>query len=457
MATIQIISVEGLPEFSTEATAIEVLPQALTKLIWPDGSTGLRDGDIVVVTSKIISKSEGRIIEADDRDTAIDEESVRVVASRTVGGGEQSKTLKITQTRHGFVMAASGVDASELPTGQIALLPEDPDGSARSLREAFQRSNPGASIGVVITDSAGRPWREGITDFAIGAAGIDVLKDFRGTNDRFGNTLDVTVTCVADELAAAAELVTPKSAGAPVAIVRGLGDAVLTPEDNGPGALAIVRNAKEDLFRLGTAEAIDLGRRQAVADRRTIRSYADLDVPRELIATCVEAAISAPAPHHTEPWSFVAMYPGPNRDALLTAMREQWINDLRAIDNFTEESITKRIKRGDLLFTAPVVLLPFMKMDEVAHDYPDERRRGFERDLFMVAGGAAVENFLIAASSHGLGTAWISSTVFCPELVTKTLGLPSTWQPLGAIAVGYPAGSPREREPRSSDDFLEFR
>lgn len=151
------------------------------------------------------------------------------------------------------------------------------------------------------------------------------------------------------------------------------------------------------------------------------------------------------------------MYPGPDRDALLTAMREQWINDLRAIDNFTEESITKRIKRGDLLFTAPVVLLPFMKMDEVAHDYPDERRRGFERDLFMVAGGAAVENFLIAASSHGLGTAWISSTVFCPELVTKTLGLPSTWQPLGAIAVGYPAGSPREREPRSSDDFLEFR
>lgn len=457
MAAITIVSVEGLPEFSAETTAKDVLPAVLSELSWPDGSTGLVDGDIIVVTSKIISKSEGRVAEADDRETAIDSEAVRVVASRTVDTGDRSKTLKITQTHHGFVMAASGVDASDLPTGSIALLPQDPDSSARELRAAFQETVSDTSIGVVITDSAGRPWREGITDFAIGAAGVDVLKDFRGTQDRFGQILDVTVTCVADELAAAAELVTPKSVGSPVAVVRGLGSAVLASDDDGPGAQAIVRTADDDLFRLGTAEAIDLGRRQAVADRRTIRAYSGQEVPRELIMECVEAAISAPAPHHTEPWSFVAMYPGPERDTLLTAMREQWTNDLRMLDQFSEESIAKRIKRGDLLFTAPVVLLPFMKMDEVAHDYPDERRRGFERDLFMVAGGAAVENFLIAASSHGLGTAWISSTVFCPELVTKQLDLPATWQPLGAIAIGYPATDPKDREPRTAEDFLTFR
>lgn len=457
MAAITIVSVDGLPEFSQETTIQEVLPAALASLTWPDGSTGLLDGDIVIVTSKVVSKSEGRVIEANDRESAIEDEAVRVVASRTVGTGDQAKALKITQTLHGFVMAASGVDSSDLPEGQIALLPEDPDSSARVLRAAIGQAVPGASIGILVTDSAGRPWREGITDFAIGAAGVDVLKDFRGTKDRFGQTLDVTVTCLADELAAAAELVTPKSTGAPVAVVRGLGSAVLPRDDDGPGAQMIVRNADDDLFRLGTAEAIDLGRRQAVADRRTIRSYSDKSVPRELITTCIEAAISAPAPHHTQPWSFVAMYPGPEREALLVAMREQWINDLRMLDQFTEESIAKRIKRGDLLFTAPVVLLPFMKMDEVAHDYPDKRRRGFERDLFMVAGGAAVENFLVAASSHGLGTAWISSTVFCPELVTERLGLPSTWQPLGAIAVGYPAAPPRERSVRSAQDFLKFR
>lgn len=462
MTALSIVGVENLPEFSSELTVEATLPAALAELSWPDGSIGIRSGDIVVVTSKIISKSEGRVIAAQDRELAIDEESVRIVASRSIGSGETERTLRVVETSHGFVMAAAGVDDSDLPAGKIALLPQDPDASARRLRAVLQQaaSRDGdaapVSVGVLITDSAGRPWREGITDFAIGAAGIQVLDDFRGSQDRFGNTLAVTVTCVADELAAAAELVTPKAAGMPVAVIRGLGSAVLPAENDGPGARAIVRSATDDLFRLGTAEAIELGRRQAVADRRTIRAYADTEVPRDVIETCVAAAISAPAPHHTEPWHFVAMYPGPKRDALLTAMREQWISDLRKFDSFTEESIAKRIKRGDLLFTAPVVLLPFMKLDEVAHDYPDARRRSFERDLFMVAGGAAVENFLIAASSHGLGTAWISSTVFCPELVTEHLALPPTWQPLGAIAVGYPAADPKPRPPREPGSFLEF-
>lgn len=491
MKPLTIVSVDNLPEFSVEVPVETVLPKALAELSWPDGSVGLSTGDIVVVTSKIISKSEGQIVSAADRETAIDQEAVRLVASRTVGSGPTSTKLRIVETHHGFVMAAAGVDSSDLPAEKIALLPKDPDASARRLRTAIQQQTTVAThldpsvdsiqdsssprdpsstskpppnnpisplqIGVIITDSAGRPWRDGIIDFTIGAAGVRVLDDLRGTSDRHGNKLDVTVTCLADEIAAAAELATPKATGLPVAVIRGLDRAVLTATEPDLGAAVIVRKRADDLFRLGTAEALSLGRQQAVSCRRTIRAYTSQEVPRTLIETCVAAAISAPAPHHTEPWHFIALYPGDEREALLTAMRERWVTDLRNLDNFSEESIAKRIKRGDLLFTAPVVVLPFMKLNEVTHEYPDDRRCGFERDLFMVAGGAAVENFLVAASSYGLGTAWISSTMFCPDLVTQQLGLPSAWQPLGAIGVGYPDQEPKERADRSPGTFLEFR
>ena len=209
---------------------------------------GLQGGDVVVVTSKIVSKAEGRIVRAADREAAITAETVRVVATRKHAGG----LLRIVENRLGLVMAAAGVDASNTPDGTVLLLPEDPDASARHLRAALA-ARFGVRCAVVISDTAGRAWREGLTDIAIGAAGLEVLEDLRGSHDAHGRLLNATVTAVADEVAAASELVRGKTGGRPVAVVRGL--ARWVTDEDGPGARALVRSATEDMFRQGTAEA----------------------------------------------------------------------------------------------------------------------------------------------------------------------------------------------------------
>ena len=212
----------------------------------------LQDGDILLVTSKIVSKAEGRRIDASDREQAITDETVRVVASRAHPNG----VTRIVENRLGLVMAAAGVDSSNTPDGTVLLLPVDPDASARAIRAGL-RSRLGVSVGVVISDTVGRPWRDGQTDIAIGAAGIRVIDDLRGQTDASGRPLTVTMTAVADELAGAADLVKGKASGRPVAIVRGLAH-LLTDED-GPGARALVRGAEKDMFRLGTDEAFAAG------------------------------------------------------------------------------------------------------------------------------------------------------------------------------------------------------
>lgn len=205
----------------------------------------LRDGDVVAVTSKIISKAEGRLTRG-TRDEAIDAELVRVVAQR----GD----TRIVQTRHGLVMAAAGTDTSNTAPGTVLLLPVDPDLSARALRVAWKKRYD-VNVGVVITDTLGRPWRNGQTDLAIGAAGIQVIEDLRGSTDTHGNVLAVTEPAIADEIAGAGELVKGKADGIPVAVLRGLADVVLPAGEHGTGARALVRDAEMDLFSLGTREA----------------------------------------------------------------------------------------------------------------------------------------------------------------------------------------------------------
>lgn len=212
----------------------------------------LRDGDILAVTSKIVSKAEGRQVAAADREQAITDETVRVVATRTHPAG----VTRIVENRQGLVMAAAGVDASNTPDGVVLLLPVDPDASAHALCVALRRRT-GLTLGVLLTDTAGRPWRDGQTDIAIGAAGVAVLDDLRGTTDASGRRLDVTVAAVADEIAGAADLVKGKASGNPVAVVRGLGRYVPVTLDAGTaaGAKRLQRTGPTDMFRLGSAEA----------------------------------------------------------------------------------------------------------------------------------------------------------------------------------------------------------
>ncbi|MEU1971285.1 coenzyme F420-0:L-glutamate ligase [Microbacterium sp. NPDC019599] len=241
-AELTIVPLRGIPEIQAGDDLVTLIADAA------DGT--LRDGDILVVTSKIVSKAEGRTIAADDRTAAIDAETVRIVATSADGG------VRIVESRLGIIAAAAGVDASNTPEGTVLLLPVDPDASARALAAGL-RTATDATVGVIVSDTLGRAWRDGQTDSAIGAAGIRVFEDYRGQADAAGRPLVVTLPCAADELAAAADLVKRKTTGIPVAIVRGRPD--LVGDLDLPGARSIVRAAERDLFHTGAREAWEAG------------------------------------------------------------------------------------------------------------------------------------------------------------------------------------------------------
>jgi coenzyme F420-0:L-glutamate ligase/coenzyme F420-1:gamma-L-glutamate ligase len=436
-AKVEILPVTGLGEFRPGDDLAVALAQAAP---W------LADGDIVVVTSKVVSKCEGRIVpaphDAEARDALrrqlVEAEAVRVLARK-------GRTW-ITENRLGLVQAAAGVDGSNVGSDELALLPVDPDGSAAALRAGLA-TRLGVDVAVLITDTMGRAWRNGQIDVAIGASGLTVLNGYAGAVDRHGNELFVTEVAVADELAAAADLVKGKLTDVPVAVVRG----VSSPDD-GSTAAALVRSGSEDLFWLGTAEAIETGRRQAQLLRRSVRVFAGEPVPAETITDAISEALTAPAPHHTRPTRFVWLQTPSVRSRLLDAMAQRWRADL-AGDGKSPEAIEARVARGRILYDAPEVVIPVMVPDG-AHDYPDPDRTAAEHTMFTVAVGAAVQALLVALAVRGVGSCWIGSTIFTPELVRAELDLPADWEPLGAIAIGYAIEPPEPRPPAAVDDLL---
>src|SRR5256885_2164431 len=230
--TLTIIPVEGIGEIARGDDLAGIIA----------GAAELLDGDVVVVTQKIVSKAEGMLeaVDADDplsHKKIVERESVRVLRRR----GD----LIISETKHGFVCANAGVDLSNVVRGYAALLPEDPDRSARRIRDGL-RARAGVDVAVIVSDTFGRTWRRGLTDVAIGCAGIGAILDLRGSTDTYGREMLVTEVAIVDELASAAELVMGKATGVPVAIIRGVPRAWMRRSDV---KTEIIRKPEDDLFR----------------------------------------------------------------------------------------------------------------------------------------------------------------------------------------------------------------
>jgi coenzyme F420-0:L-glutamate ligase/coenzyme F420-1:gamma-L-glutamate ligase len=427
---IEIHPVPGLPDFRPGDDLAAAIAAAAP---W------LADGDVLVVTSKVFSKTEGRLVAAptdpDERDAArralVDSQTERILARR-------GRTL-IVANPLGIVQAAAGVDGSNVRRDELALLPADPDAGAARLRAQF-KDRLGVDVAVVVTDTLGRTWRIGQTDVAIGSSGLTVLHRYRGAVDAQGNELLVTEVALADEIAAAGDLVKGKLRGVPVAVVRGL-----APVDDGSVARDLVRPVEDDLFRLGTDEALAQGRREAVLLRRSTRDFSDEPVDPAALRRAVGIALTAPAPHHSTPFRF-GWVRGVRRTALLDAMAQRWRADLEA-DGRSPAEVARRLHRGELLRRAPELVLAF-GTGEGLHTYPDEARNTAERVMFTVAGGAAVQSLLVALAAEGLASCWVGSTIFAADVVRAELDLPEDWEPLGAVAVGLPRRALTPREPR---------
>ena len=427
--TVEVIPVRGIPEVDAGDDIASLIAAAL-------GAFELGDGDVVAVTQKIVSKAEGRVVPDEGKEDAVLREARRIVARR----GD----LLVAETRHGFVCANAGVDRSNVPEGFLSLLPEDPDAAAARIRAGLL-DRTGRMVAVVVTDTFGRPWRRGVVNVAIGCDGLPALVDLRGTKDLHGRLLESTVVALADEVAAASGLVMAKDEGVPVAVIRGL-----RPEGPHGTARQIVRPRDEDLFRESPLASLSA--------RRSTREFGLGSITREALQEAVAAALAAPVPHGsrhtTRPWLWMVLESSAARNRLLDAMGAAWARDLEA-DGVSRDVIDRRRAKSDaLLGKAPVLAVPFLSMGR-SDEYPDRRRREAEREMFLLATGAAVQNFMLALHAQGFASCWVSSTLFCKEETRRALGVGSEWLPMGAIAAGpVPSGHASPRPPLDPDAHL---
>jgi coenzyme F420-0:L-glutamate ligase/coenzyme F420-1:gamma-L-glutamate ligase len=396
--TIELIPLEGLPEIEPGEDLAALLEPLLA-------ANAANDGDVVAITQKVVSKAEGRVVPAEDRDTWIERESVGVVARRGA--------LVITRTRHGLVCANAGVDASNVRKGFLTLLPEDPDASAERLQKELSARLGLTRLGVVITDTFGRPWREGVVDVAIGCAGLPPLLDLRGTADDRGHQLETTVVAFADAVAAASGLVMTKTARVPAALVRGLG---ATAGDAPPGpAGALVRRPEDDLFR----ESVLV----AVAAAQPSDVFGPREVPREIVEEAVRAACTV---RSSEEWSFVVVdSPMARRRLLLAAAGGD-----------------------DVLAAAPTLIVPCIRVAGGRASAPRTEAST------LLSAGAAIRTLVVALHAQLVGWSWDPDRPFDADAARAAIALDEDWRPLGVVAVGTKTegGALRPRPPTPSID-----
>jgi dehydro coenzyme F420 reductase / coenzyme F420-0:L-glutamate ligase / coenzyme F420-1:gamma-L-glutamate ligase len=395
--TVELIPLEGLPEVEPGDDLAALLEPSLA-------ANAASDGDVVAVTQKVVSKAEGRMVPGEDRAAWVERESADVVARR----GD----LLITRTRHGFVCANAGVDASNVREGFLTLLPEDPDASAERLQKELSARLGLSRLGVVITDTFGRPWREGVVDVAIGCAGLPALIDLRGTLDDHGKKLETTLVAFADAVAAASGLVMTKTARVPAALVRGL-DGSTGDAPPGP-ASSLVRRPDDDLFRESALVAVSAAQPSDV--------FGPGDVPRGTVETAVGAACSVLPPGD---WSMVAVDSAAARRRLVVATAEP----------------------DDAVRTAPTLIAMCARIAAWRSE-----------EAVLLSAGAAIRGLAVALHAQGVGWSWDPSRPFDTDATRAALALGEDWRPVGIVAVGrMPEGGASRPRPPDPTDALDWR
>ena len=425
--TLSVIPIEGIGEIRPgDELAVLIADAARAQ------GTPLADGDCLVVTQKIVSKAEDRLVpldpdDLDARRALVESESVRIVRRR----GD----LIISETRHGFVCANAGIDLSNVEHGWAALLPGRlrPFGQAHPRRAAGRGSRSRSPS--IVSDTFGRPWRRGLTDVAIGVSGIAAVVDLRDTTDALGRVLQVTEVAVADEIASAAELVMGK------ATERSRRDrARLRPRLVARGLRARADPARPTRTCSGESTVPAF-----VEARRSIRAFLPDVPPRADLDAIVEAACLAPAPHHSRPWRFVVV---DTDDGQATRSRTAWASAGAATslaDGVAPDRVDELVDASHAkLVRAPAFVVGCLTWNGLDR-YPDERRQRAEWGMALLSLGAAVENLMLAATDRGLASCWVAAPIFCPEEARDALALPD-----GVAAARARAGRharPRVRRP----------
>lgn len=437
----ELIPVQHLPEIHTDTPLPQLIHQEITQM-------GIRlcAGDILVVTSKVVAKWKGWVVREEDVVPSLTAQEISQIircspayCQLVLNASQEIVRLApgvlITRTRHGFVMANAGVDASNTAhPGEYVILPDNLDDLAVEIR-AELLSLCGVEVAVVISDTFGRPWRNGQIDLAVGCAGLAPLLDLSGVEDSAGRKLKSTLTAIADELAAAADLVAGKTARIPAVLIRGY------QYQRGAGsARELVMPEERDLFGSEPSGACALAQMML---RRSVRHFQKRPVPQPFLEMILAAGRSAPSAHHSRPWNFTVVSEENMRNKILEDLARRHGEDMEKA-GFSQEKIMERLEhsRQTLGTAAALIILsarervPANPLSAIADAVGGKQ---VEEILTIQSVAIAGGQMLLAAFFLGLGGCWYAAPLFCPDTVRACVDIPDGYTPQGMIALGYPA------------------
>ncbi|TFG00502.1 MAG: coenzyme F420-0:L-glutamate ligase [Promethearchaeota archaeon] len=443
---VKIIGLKNIPFIKKGDNIAQLIVEGCKKQ-----NISLKDKDIILIAQTIITKSLGRIkhlenIKPSQKAFKIhnkvkplaEQKKIPVKSPELIQAiiDESKKVLKtehviITETKQGFICANAGIDKSNIEgTSNIGLLPKNPDLEAKKIREHLY-SLTNKRIGIIITDSFGRPFRNGAVGVALGVSGISPIKDKRGDQDLFGKTLESTIIGQADNLACAAQLIMGEAnEGIPVVILRGYNYKF----NKKANISSILRNAESDIFREETAQKID----KMLRARRSYKlNFSNQDVKEETIEKCVKLARWAPSAHNSQPWRYTILKKGLIRNNLINSMNEKLRTDLEN-DGRAEDYIRKKIDKTRTQFlNSPILILLSLDTSDL-EKYTDEVRNQNEFILGVQSISASATYFLLALENEGLKACWYCAPLFSRDIVKDILGLPDSFIPMAFFTVGYP-------------------